>query len=508
MNDNNLQYEHGYALLIGIRYGHWGKTLEGTLKDVEALYQHFTNPQTAAYIPENVIALTEEKATAQGILDALNELAAKVRKDPEASVIIHYSGHGYSTGTKDFLVPYDFDIDLWRASKEINEETIVSSSQFSSKIAAIKAKKSLIILDCCHAENIPVERGIDDNNSRFLDNFVGELENTLDQVPDTRGLSDEVAKGTGRVILTSCKTDETSLDIRTNGLFTAVLLDCLNGSKNLIKDGWVRLIDMIHFIPREVTRRADPHPQHPKFKSMTDIGGEEFIICAYNISSTRELDAPITNIPNEPTTNMPANYQHIRNLIAQGKLEKAIAEAMTAANQSKDNDLITEVNSFSERHSTNERKQRLGVLSSDKYREERNQIVFALLEMINVLEKPASKVDTSQRNTETGDGNIMIQGVSGSQINIGGTSQAKTPNHSQNTNTAELQAFKGKLLKTLDDKGFQGTPDIFEEIGSCAYDYDKGTLANLRNQAMQPLTGLAPGNFLVSVKFFIGSIGV
>lgn len=79
MTNQSLFFENGYALLIGIAYKYWkigDGQLAGTLKDVEDLKAHFTNPTKAAYKPENVIALTAENATKQGILAALDGVGA------------------------------------------------------------------------------------------------------------------------------------------------------------------------------------------------------------------------------------------------------------------------------------------------------------------------------------------------------------------------------------------------------------------------------------------------
>jgi uncharacterized caspase-like protein len=76
--------------------------LEGTLPDVTDLKNHFTNPTKAAYPAANICTITEEKATAQGILDALDDFAKKVNQDINATALIYFSGHGETDGTYDF----------------------------------------------------------------------------------------------------------------------------------------------------------------------------------------------------------------------------------------------------------------------------------------------------------------------------------------------------------------------------------------------------------------------
>ncbi len=311
MPTQNVTFDNGYALLIGIAYKYWAighGQLGGTLNDVSDLQAHFTNPKKAAYKPENVIALTEEKATKQGILDALDDLACKVENDSDASVIISYSGHGLSDG----LVPYDYQ-----------RMGVLPSKEFSEKVAAIKAKKLLLILDCCHSENLATTKDIGTRST--LDGLLADLDSSLgNSQASTKGLIDEVVKGTGRVILTSCESNETSLDMGGNGLFTKVLLECLNGTNNIEKDGRVRLIDLMRYVPKTVKERAVKeyvkgkwHQQNPMFKRIEDLSSEEFIVCSYDIAIAKgfEQDDRITQ-PTPQTTTQPPINQPIPNIAA------------------------------------------------------------------------------------------------------------------------------------------------------------------------------------------------
>lgn len=282
-------FEHGYALLIGIRYGHWSRPLNGTIKDVNSLTAHFTDKSKAAYKKENVISVLEENATAKGILEGFDELIAKVDEDSEATVIVYYSGHGETNGTDYFLVPYDFDLKNWRENTTYEKDNVVLSSQFAEKIDRINAKKSLVILDCCHSENIPVLKDLTQQPS-FLTGFIDKMDAILEP-SITRNISSHLKKGGGNVILTSCEAGEKSLDLGSNGLFTKVFLECLSGEKNIEQDGWVRLIDMIRYIPSEVSKRAkehlingEPHNQNPVFKRIENLGAEDFIIGAYSFT--------------------------------------------------------------------------------------------------------------------------------------------------------------------------------------------------------------------------------
>jgi|GEM_PF-2549026 len=489
---NSTYFEHGYALLIGIRYGHWQnvRPLNGTLRDVEDIKDHFLNPDKAAYKKENIIALTEENATAEGILKALDVLAAKANQDKDATVIVHYSGHGETDGQNYFFVPYDFDLKQWQEDGKFDKDKVVLSKQFVEKIDNIQADKKLIILDCCHSENI-VERSLRKQTPLFLDGLANELD-SVSETHTTKNVSTtQLKKGSGSVILTSCKANETSLDLGENGLFTQVLLESFNGTKNIEQDGWVRLIDMMRYLPSEVAERAtkylargEPHQQHPVFKRIENIGHEDFIICAYDIAQARGLKfTPITEP--KPSTIMPIDYKYISDFIAKGKVEKAIGEIRTVAYQIKNDDVIAEVDSLSQRYSTNERKQRLGILNNDKYNEERNKITFALLELINRLKSLDSNAPSSGGNTTniSENGNIVIQDVQGGNVNIG-----NVPSQASGNPVNSAKPNKDKILGLIDsnlDEAFDMLDEAFGKTNGIYNDFNNEYFSRSDNFNME-----------------------
>lgn len=288
-------YEDGFALLMGINYNHWRHPLNGPLKDIEAIQKHFLDLSKACYNPDNVIVLDEEKATTSSILTALDDLAVKCAANPQASVTIYYTGHGGTKDGKYFLIPYDFNITDWQHGI-LDESRIVQTKQFADKINKIKAKKCMVILDCCHAEGMPVEKSL--NQKIFLDGLVNNLESEIEDVRADKDIALGLKKGSGKVILTSCRANETSLDLGRISLFTKVLLDSLNGKMNIENDGWVRLIDLIRYVPKTVSTEAlafDGHSQNPMFKRIEDLSSEDFIICAYDIATAKNIKLNVTN---------------------------------------------------------------------------------------------------------------------------------------------------------------------------------------------------------------------
>lgn len=67
-------------------------------------------------------------------------------------------------------------------------------------------------------------------------------------------------------------------------------------------------------------------------------------------------------------------------------------------------------------------------------------------------------------------------------------------------------AFKQSLNQILDKQGFAGTNEVLRSIESSPYQYNKATLADLRNRATEPLTALAPMGYLVALRAFIDTL--
>ncbi len=102
-------FNHGYALIVGV-----GETIEpgwslpATVRDAQALKSVLTDPNFCAY-PDNldhVRLLHDRGATRGAILDGLKWLKEKAAADPEATIILYYSGHGIINSEQTYyLIP-------------------------------------------------------------------------------------------------------------------------------------------------------------------------------------------------------------------------------------------------------------------------------------------------------------------------------------------------------------------------------------------------------------------
>ncbi len=279
----NAVFQNGYAFLIGV-----GRDLPQTVEDVTALQKLLTDPTRSAYPPEQVIVLTEAEATRNNILNKLDEFINKVNQNPDATVIIHYSGHGAriaqglnkQTTDKYYLIPSDYNSVLFKS-------TTITGLEFTNRIEAIKAKKLIVLLDCCHAGGIPKARDLEG------------AEINLVRSPVPQELLNSLESGSGRVIIASSREDELSYNGSTYGIFTGCLLEALQGKASVNKDGYARILDILVYLFDQVPNKA-PKPQHPFVNKVLDLG-DNFPICYYAAGS-RFI---VGEIPTETSTATP-----------------------------------------------------------------------------------------------------------------------------------------------------------------------------------------------------------
>ena len=237
---------NAYAILIGV-----GEDLTETLDDANSMFKLLTNRAKGAYAIENVISLTEKTATKDNVIQNLDKLIEKTKKNKDSTVIIYYSGHGVKKvidGKPNyFLKTYNSDFDE-------AEKTMIEGNEFASRLNQIKASKLLVMLDCCHANGLK-KKGLKRKGSSKPKNDMS-----------IRYMLKNLEKGKGRVFLSSCDDAEESVILpgSRNSLFTEVVLEALNGVGG---DGgeFIPVIDLIYHVIKEVPKRVKEysHPQNP-----------------------------------------------------------------------------------------------------------------------------------------------------------------------------------------------------------------------------------------------------
>jgi hypothetical protein len=240
-------FTHGYALLIGVgecAYQKW--SLPVTVKDVQALQSILIDPNLCAY-PNNdqhIRLLYDAAATRTAILDGLVWLKEQAAADPESTVVIYYSGHGWLDQSTEpyYLIPHDvepFDIPC----------SALSAADFNDALRQIQSQRLLVIIDCCHAQGMAATK-TGEADLKLPPGFVP-------AVP-AKGLLDELAKGEGRVVFTSCRGSQKSW-IRKDGsmsIYTYHLIEALQGAANKPQDTTVGVADIMKHLHKAVPESA------------------------------------------------------------------------------------------------------------------------------------------------------------------------------------------------------------------------------------------------------------
>jgi small GTP-binding protein len=260
-------FVHGYALVIGV-----GGDLPVSVQDAKALYRLFTDPKRAGYPADHVIVVTEQDATREGMLQAFDRLIELVDRDPEATVVVYFSGHGGtfapSGGTSEyFLLPYDYHPDL-------REHGAVSGTEFGLKVQALRARRLVVLLDCCHAGGIASLRDLK------VSVKGGEQIGRFKASPMPPDLPDRLQYGSGQVIVASSRADEYSYAYPQDpySVFTTCLLDALSGRAGGVSEGAVSILYVIGHLMKSIPKRTG-EKQHPLLNHVIGIE-ENFILCA------------------------------------------------------------------------------------------------------------------------------------------------------------------------------------------------------------------------------------
>lgn len=255
--------ENFFALIIGV-----GGDLPATVADATAIYELLSDPQKGGYTKENIEFLTEEKASKQDAIAALDRIVARSMATEHSTVLIYYSGHGLKIPREEDPQIFDFYLKTSGADRTRKEETMLSGNIFSEKINLIAAEKILVLLDCCHAD------GMKPQKISVFEEMVIPVETS------NRLLLEKLQGGEGRVFISACDDDEESVILpgSSNSLFTEVCLEVFNGNLSPTEE-FVSVVDLIYFVVKEIPKRVLPfrHTQRPIITEVKNLSPDYFV---------------------------------------------------------------------------------------------------------------------------------------------------------------------------------------------------------------------------------------
>ncbi len=229
-----MSLTNAHAVVIGVSQYRRIRPLP-SVADAEGVAGVLRDPAACGYDPANVAVLQESDATREQILDELDRLGHKA--GPEATALIYFSGHGGTwPGGDAYLMPIEGD---W-SSQDRLEATAISGQLLGARLAAIRAGRLTVILDCCHAAGLAQPRLVDDT-------WVPALADSA---------LERLATGRGRVVMAAARSDGASYVLAgaRHGLFTEHLIAGLRGAAGG-SDGVVRVLDLYHHVQRNVVAR-------------------------------------------------------------------------------------------------------------------------------------------------------------------------------------------------------------------------------------------------------------
>ena len=251
-------FTHGYALLIGVgNTADPGYSLPVTVKDAQALKAVLTDANFCAYpnTSDHVRLLQNQGATRSAILEGLDWLKGCADADPDATIVIYYSGHGTDLASNAYyLLQHDFN-------RQAIPQTALSAETLTEKLRKIEAKRLWVIIDSCHAEGMATAKN--DWPADFLPTAL------------PKGVIDALKQGEGRAVFTSSRGPQPSY-VRPDGIlsvYTYHLIEALKGMANQPGDRLVKISNVMTHLGRKVpesARKLCDAEQIPFFDAATE----------------------------------------------------------------------------------------------------------------------------------------------------------------------------------------------------------------------------------------------
>jgi hypothetical protein len=274
-----MPFPTAHALLIGIgTYAHAPQlNVPITAADAGAVAAVLRDPQYCSYPEAQVTLLSDAAASRDGVLAALDGLAA--RGDEGDTVFVFYAGHGEYGDDGYYLTTHDTRLD----GRKVMVGTGIREAELIAKLRAIKAKRLLLIVNACHSGEIsPV---------------LAPGEEPLTGTPLPPQVSAALlGTGKGRVIISACRENQYSfIGPGPLTLFTQALVDGLQGKGVSSNRGYISVFDLythLYFaldkaVPREVSaavRQRYGEKQEPELTILKGVG--PFAVALYRGATT------------------------------------------------------------------------------------------------------------------------------------------------------------------------------------------------------------------------------
>lgn len=233
-----VEIPRSYALVIGV--AHYpnlpsSAQLRFPVRDADDIYTTLISPEGGQFPPDHVHKLVNEQVTLANLKKELEGWLPSVTQ-PNDRVVIYFAGHGFISGGKAYLAPYDIDLkNIAATAYPMSELGEVVGTQ-------VKGKWKVLITDACHSGAITPEDDPAALNKNLLD-----LHSSLFSLTASRDReqSFESAEWGGG-----------------HGIFTYYVVQGLHGAADTNGDGVVTADELAEYVHSNV-RQATSGRQNP-----------------------------------------------------------------------------------------------------------------------------------------------------------------------------------------------------------------------------------------------------
>jgi len=247
-----MPFDKGRALIIGVgsymNIPNW--SVPTTINDAAAVDTVLREPTYAGYADGKVTLLSNEKASRQGILDALDALGQAA---DDETIFLFYAGHGhYGEDGTYYLTTYDTKL---TPNRKVQDGSALSHAELLTRLQAIKARRVLLIFNACHSGEVAPVLDAD-----------GTLFSGQNPPPDTTAAA--LATGSGRVIITACREQQYAfVGSGAQTIFAQALADGLRGGGTVVGNaGYISAFDLythLYYAVDRAVQRIPPAMRQP-----------------------------------------------------------------------------------------------------------------------------------------------------------------------------------------------------------------------------------------------------
>lgn len=274
-----------FAVVIGVsqyQYNDIGlNNLTYADKDADALNRWLT--ENGGFSPSDILFMTNKNATLSAVRDSLNRFLSKATEND--LVLFYLAGHG----TPDPFDPRELYFLVYDSKIADLKNTGFPMVELKRIIdAKLKSKRAIFLLDTCHSAGISGKKIVVVSNDdkpagKTKTRDVGErkLEQEVEIKNDINEVSARLFSSSGRAILTSSDTNETSRESVIwgggHGVFTWALLEGLRGEADANTDKIISTDELFAFV-RQKVRTETKEKQNPRLFSNLSSGLELAVV--------------------------------------------------------------------------------------------------------------------------------------------------------------------------------------------------------------------------------------